>query len=239
MSLKHGRNVKIYMNGVDLSGDINEVSPTSEQDMGDITVAGDIGHTLYPGMANDKLTIQALYNNTEYTLVESMVGDPDGLGMLIAFGNQLGVSAYGANEVMYMSNSMKTVVTDVNRATLNFDIDNYPFEPCLLLSSGAQPVGAASSADGSTVDLLVAAATTGGAAYLQVLALSAGTLTVKVETSATGAFAGEEATSATFAAASSAEAQRVGITGTFGRYTRATWAASAGTATFVLALNKK
>jgi len=162
-----------------------------------------------------------------------------GLGAIISFGNSIGDRAYSAEECMFKSNGVKSVVTDVNRATIALDVDNNPFTPSILLSTGLQSVGVASTGSGASVDFSSDAATTGGAAYLQVTAVGSGTLTVTVQTSSTGAFAGEQATSATFAAASSSEAQRVSISGTFGRYARSTWVSSVSTASFVCALHRK
>lgn len=237
MALFHGRNCGVYMNGVNLSGDLNTITPLSEQELADVSAFGNVGHTFYPGLAKDSLTIEALYNDTEKTAFEGMIQDETGLNMMIALGSILGDPAYCANEVMLKSNFIKSVVTDVNRATINLDVDNYPFAPATMLTAGIQSVGVASTGTGTSIDQ-VSSNATGGAAYLQVFTIVSGTLTVKVQTSSTGAWAGEQATTASFSAASSSEAQRVAITGTIERYVRTSWVDTGSTATFALALNR-
>jgi len=227
------------MNGTNISGDLNEVNPISEQELADVTTFGCVGNTSYPGLANDKVTIQALYNDTEKAIFEGLRQLDPGYAMMIAFGSIIGDPAYATNECMLISNNMKSVVTDVNKATINLDVDNYPFEPCTMLTAGIYMTGVASTGDGTAVNFNSASATTGGAAYLQVLSVTGGTLTVHIETSSTGAFAGEEATTATFAAASSSEAQRVAISNQFYQYARASWVGATSTASFALALNRK
>ena len=236
--ISHGRNAGIFINGSDLSGDLNEVNPTSEQELADVTAFGNVGHTFYPGLSKDKVTIQALYNNTEKAVFEGLTQLPTGYALMIAFGSVLGSPAYATNECMLITNNMKTVVTDVNRATINLDVDNYPFEPCVLLTTGKQTIVA--SGQGSSVNNGSASATTGGAAYLQIFSVSTGgTLTVSVQDSNTGAFAGEQTTTCTFAAASTSGTQRIGITSQIQQYTRAVWVDTTSTCTFALALNRK
>jgi len=236
MSLRHGRNVSIYVNGSDISGDANEINPVSEQELADVTAFGNVGHTLYPGLAKDSGSIQVLYNDTEKAVFEGLRQTDPGYAMMIAFGQSLGDPAYATNEIMLMNNSMKSVVTDVNRATINFDVDNYPFQPGVLLSSGKQTVGVASTGQNASINNGSASATTGGAAYLQVFSVGAGTLTVTVQTSSTGAFGGEQATTATFTAASTSGTQRVAITSQIYQYARAAWVSTVSTASFALAL---
>ena len=235
--IRHGRNVNIWINGVDISGDCNEINPTSEQDLADVTTFGALGHTSYPGLAKDKGVIQALYNDTEKAVFEGLRGTDPGYGMVIAFGKILGDPAYACNEVMLISNVYKSVVTDVNRATINFDVDNYPFEPCTMLTAGKYTLVGASTGDGVAVNFNSASGTTGGAAYLQVFSVAGGTLTTRIETSSTGAFAGEEATTAQFASASTSGTQRVNITSQFYQYARVSWIGPASS--FAIALNRK
>lgn len=239
MALRHGRNARIYLNGVDISGDLNTVSPTSEQDLGDISVFGHIGHSFYPGLAKDVATIDGLYNSTERTVIEAMVQLSTSYAMMIGFGQTRGDPAYAANEVALKSNSIKSVVTDVNRVSVNLEASKYPFEPGVLLTAGIQTVAAASTGQGTQVDHGSASGTTGGAAYLQVFSVvTPGTLTVSLQTSSTGAWAGEQATSATFAAASTNGTERVALSSQLNRYARAAWVNTASTASFALSLTR-
>jgi len=236
--ITHGRNALIFVHGSDISGDLNSVTPMSEQELADVSTFGHVGHTLYPGLAKDTLTIEGLYNDTEKALFEGMVQiTTSTYGAMIAFGNSLGQRAYATAEVKLKTNAIKSVVTDVNRVSVNLEASNYPFEPGRLLSSGKQTIAAASTGQGASVDNEAASGTTGGAAYLQVLSLTGpGTLTISVQQSSTDAWAGEQTTTASFAAASSTETQRVAISSQILRYSRAAWVSTASTGIIGLSL---
>lgn len=239
MTLRHGRNCGLYLNGVDISGDLNEVNPTSEQELADVSVFGNVGHSFYPGLAKDSGTISGVYSSTSQTVINALRQTDPGYDMMITFGSTIGDPAYCCGEVMLMNHSIKSVVTDVNRISFNFDVDNYPFEPCTMLTAGIYTTGVASTGDGTSVNLVSASGTTGGAGYLHVFSVTGGTLTVHIETSSTGAFGGEEATTCTFTAASSSEAQRVAITSQYYQYARVSWVGATSTASFACAINKK
>lgn len=218
MAIRHGRNLAIYVNGVDISGDLNEINPVSEMDMAEVATFGALNHQAYAGLAKDSGTIQAIYNSTEATIFQNLVQASTGYGAMILFqsiapftsSNTTWPTVYCAGEINLKSNSMKSIVTDINRATISFETKNYPFEPGKLIYYGsASTVAPIQDNGGSTLN--------GGAAYLQALAVGT-TLNAKVLTSSTGAFAGEEATSATFATATTTGAQRVAISGTINRY---------------------
>jgi hypothetical protein len=234
--IRHGRNALIFLNGVDISGDLNTVTPSMNMDLADVSVFGNVGHTSYPGLAKDSASIDGLYNSTSASVFNSMTQINPGYGMMIAFGSSSSVPAYSANEVQMRTDSIKSVVTDVNRVTATVDTSNYPFESGLLLSEGKQLVAAASTGTGNTVDFLMASGTTGGAVYLQVFSVVGGTLTVSLQTSSTGAWAGEQATTATFAAASTSGTQRIGLTSQISRYARAAWAGATSTSQFAESL---
>ena len=238
MAIRHGRNAGIYVNGVDISGDLNAVSAESEQELADITTFGHIGHSSYPGLARDSGTIEALYNSTEKTVFEGMIQLTPSYAMMLAFGQALGDPAYATEEIMLKSNSMKSVVTDINKASFSFDVDNYPFEESKLLSTGKQTVAAASTGQGTTLDNGSASGTTGGAGYLQVFSVTGGTLTISIQTSSTGTFGVETATTATFSAASTSGTERKAVSTQIYRYARAAWVATGSTCSFALALKR-
>ena len=217
MGLRHGRNIQIYINGVDLTGSLNEINPTSEQELADVSTFGNVGHCFYPGLAKDSGTITGLYTDVERAVFEGMIQISPSYAMMLAFGSAYGDPAYAINEVMLKSNSIKSVVTDINRISFGFDIDNYPFEECKLLSQGKQTWNISQS--GNTIDNS-SSSLIGGAAYLQIFSVSTGTLTLKIISSSTGIFSGEEVTTASFAAASTSGTQRIVISGTIERYCR-------------------
>lgn len=242
MTLRHGRNCSIFLNGVDISGDLNEINPTSEQELADVTTFGCVGHTFYPGLAKDTGTISGMYSSTSQTVINALRQTDPGYGMMIAFGQSIGDPAYCCNEVMLMNHSIKSVVTDVNRISFNFDVDNYPFEPSYMLTSGKY---AATGFTGTATAFNNGAATLSssrGAGYLQFFGSSTGgSVTVSIQTSSTGAFAGEQSTTCTFAATSdwtTGSTQRVAISTTIHQYARCAWTNTSSTCNIAVALVK-
>ncbi len=227
MAIRHGRNLAIYVNGVDISGDLNEISPVSEQDMAEVATFGSLNHQAYAGLAKDSGTIQAIYNSTSAVVFQNLIQSASGYAMMMPFGSTRGNPIYCTNEINLKNNTMKSVVTDVNRATISFETVNYPFEAGVLLLQKYTDVASftvGDSVDNSTSTLL------GGAGYLQVFNCgSSGNIVVRILTSSTGLFAGEEATTATFVTISTSGTNRVSITGTIERYAKVT--SNLGTAT--------
>lgn len=242
MTLKHGRNCSIFLNGVDISGDLNEVNPTSEQELADVTTFGCVGHTFYPGLAKDTGTISGMYSSTSQTVINALRQTDPGYGMMIAFGQSIGDPAYCCNEVMLMNHSIKSVVTDVNRISFNFDVDNYPFEPGFLLTAGKDNIVGFLGV-GTTVNTgYETLSSSRGAAYFQFFGSSTGgSVTVSIQSSSTGAFAGEQNTTCTFAATSdwkTGSTQRVAISTTIHQYARCAWTDTASGSTIAVALVK-
>ena len=160
--------------------------------------------------------------------------------MMITFGQTVGDPASCLEEVHLKGRSIKSVCTDVNRVSISFDTDNRPFEDCTLLAPKRSEIA---TGTGSTSDDNGSSTLLGGTAYAQVFGVStAGTLTLSIRSSSTGAFAGEQLTTCTFATVSSAGAptgQWVAIAaGTIERYTQAAWTITGSTATFAVALKR-
>ena len=234
--IRHGRNLAIYVNGVDISGDLNEINPVSEMDMAEVDTFGSLNHQAYAGLAKDSGTIQAIYNSTSAVVFQNLIQSASGYGMMIPFAPTTnGSPVYCTNAINLKNNAMKSVVTDVNRATIAFETVNYPFEAGTLIVPKRTNTTASSVVDNSTSTLI------GGAAYLQMFACgSSGTITLSVLSSSTGTFAGEEATTATFATVSSSGTpgtQRIAISGTIQRYAiMASSIVGATTATYAIGL---
>ncbi len=236
MALRAGRNVSIFINGTDLTGDLNSINPTSMQDLPDATVFGNIGHTSFPGLSNDEGTIEGLYNSTGATVFQAMIQLNPSYGMMIPFGTTLGDPVYSVEEAMYKGFNIKSVVTDINRISFSFDTDYHPFEKGVMLTTGKQTVTA--TGQGTQVDNTTST-DLGGAGYLQVFSVSTGTLAVTVQTSSTGAWGAETITTCTFAVVSTGNtsAQRVAFTAGTYRYARAAYVCSS-TSVFALAFTR-
>ncbi len=242
MTLRHGRNCGIYINGVDLSGDVNAVTVQSEQELADVTTFGQIGHTLYPGLAKDSGTIEALYNSTSAAVFNAMLQIHPSYPMMITFGQALGDPAYGVGEAMLNNHSIKSVVSDVNRVSFTFDVDNYPFEKSIMLTTGIQAVISNSTFQYLTaVNAGSASGTTGGAGYLQVMSVVGTPLAVIISHSSTGAYAGEQTNIIAFISASTSGGQRIATSSQIQPYTRIAYSVATGTGgacTFAVALTR-
>ena len=233
MALRAGRNVDIYLNGIDVTGDLNSITPVSEQEIADVSTFGVVGHTGYPGLAKDGASIEGLYNNTESAVFQALSGSITGYACMIPFGTAVGDPAYATNETMLKSRSIKAVCTDVNRISAELDVDNYPFERGYMLTPGIQGV-ATGSGSGTAVDNLSNSGTTGGAVYLQVFDTT-GTFTARLQVSSTGAWAGETVSTA-FTAITGATTQRLAFTSQIYRYARVAYISSGGSTDFAAVL---
>jgi len=235
----HGRNVGIYIKGVDVTGDLNSIQPVTEQELADVTCFGDAGHCYYPGLSKDLVAIEAVYDTTATAVWNDLVQDTaSGFGVMVTYKPTTGADAYCTPDAALKGQAIKSNVTDANRASINLEATKYLFEPCLLLTDGIYTTGIASTGDGTALNCLSASATTGGTAYLQAFSVVGGTLTVHIEDSATGAFGGEETTTCTFAAASSSEAQHIRLTSQIQQYARVSWIGATSTASFAVALHR-
>ena len=230
--IRHGRNLAIYVNGVDISGDLNEINSISEQDMADVATFGAINHQAYPGLAKDSGTIQAIYNSTGATIFEGLIQNATGYGMMICFASTAGSAVYSTNSILLKNNAMKSIVSDVNRATVTFETQNYPFEAGSLLF----PKAATATTNVSILDNLTSTLI-GGVGYVQVFSVgSSGNFTPRIETSSTNEWLGEHHTIAVFSTSATATAKRTAISGTIERYNRCGWNITASTATFAVSL---
>ena len=241
MALAHGRNANIYINGVDLSGELNMITPLSEQELNNVTVFGHLGYTNYPGLSKDRATIEGLYTDTERNVFEGMIQISTGYGAMIfyeATAATTGSLAHACKEVMLANNSIKSVVTDVNRVSVSLTSINNPFEKCVMLTDRIE-TSTSNATVGSTVDMKSASATTGGAGYAQITNVgSTGNATLKIQQSSTGAFAGEQTDLVTFTGASSSETQRIAFTSQAFQYVRYAFTGlTATTCSYAIALH--
>jgi len=239
MAVEHGKTVRVYVNGQDLSGDLNSITPNSMTELAPYATFGVTGYKYIPGLAADEVTFDALFDggstaSTAEAVVEALRGaTTSGHGMMIAFGSTVGTIAYSAGDVKLKSHKVTSVVTDITRFTADFSTEDTPFDEGRLLTTGKQTT--VTSTIGVPLDF-VAAVTTGATAYLHVMQVSTGTFTARILDSADNI---TYTTTGTFAAASSNETQKIAISGAVKRYVAAGWTNSATTSTiFAIAIKR-
>ncbi|KKL26194.1 hypothetical protein LCGC14_2397700, partial [marine sediment metagenome] len=78
MGKMHGRHTRIYLNGYDLSGDINSFEPGYAADTAEVSGFGDDTKKYVVGLADPALRIQGLFNDGSaqiHAVAESLVGN--------------------------------------------------------------------------------------------------------------------------------------------------------------------
>ncbi len=231
MAIVHGKNAKVLLNGVDISGDLNTITPKMSNNLVDYATFGVIGYKHLPGLGEDEVSFEALYNSTSYNIVNTLKGlTSTGYQMIVVLGSTAAVPAFAADQVKVKSQSVKSIVTDINRYSANFVTDNLPFDQCKLLSAGIETV----IANGQGASLDNGASTNAGAnAYLQVTQVSIATFTASIQTSPDNL---TWTTTGTFLAVSTGNTytERINFASTVDRYIRAAYLTTS-MATFALA----
>ena len=148
---KHGRNAAIYMNGVDISGDLNTITPTTEVELANATVFGSVGHRELPGLFKDSITVEGLLDDAALGVTTALVQASPGYSLMILYGQTLGAPAVAVNECMLKNLETPGVVKDINKIKFSLDVDNYPAEPCLVLSGKAQKSNAINGNSASSI----------------------------------------------------------------------------------------
>lgn len=238
---KSGLGANFYIDGVDLSGDVNAVSSlTTAVALLDSTGINKLAHERLPGLSDGDIEITTLFNPSagqEHPTLKTMPAgdrttsyfDSTTLGCDVAclVGKQI---SYAPNRGADGSLTIKTKVT----------ANGFGLEWGTALTAGKRVDTAATT--GSSVDFAAATAF-GFQAYLQVFAFTGTDVTVKLQDSAdNSSFA--DITSGAFSqiTSSTPTAQRIAVggTATVRRYVRATTVTTGGftTVTFAVTLIK-
>ena len=202
MTILHGKNVNLYVNGLDISGDVNEVTPKSEIELADVTTFGSTGHRYYPGLTKDEFSYKGLFNPIAgylYSQLTTLFQTATTYGVMIikAAANPavVGDSVSACEGVMLNKVEAKAVTTDVLRLDASFKVEDHPFENGILAMVKAQK-----SLDWTGTSINNAADSHLGAiGYVQVFEQTGGTgCTLSLIHSTSGAWAGEETELMTF-----------------------------------------
>ena len=216
MSFIHGKDTSLIVNGTNISGYFKSFSISGSADISDTTAIGNQDRTFIAGLKNGTMSAEGMFDGAASTADAQ-------LAALLAVNPSiwlLGVSAGGYNmSAIETEYSVTTPVDDVVSVTVSAQ-SNTSIERATNLHVGAET----STGDGTTDDNGASTAN-GGAAYVHnFFAAGGGTLDLILTHSATGAFAGEETTLATFTQiTATGVAERVAFTGTVERYVRAEW----------------
>ena len=230
MALAHGRLTRVYINGYDLTGFFREQALKRSRELAESTVFNLADKTFLAGQRDASQSLEGLYDpatdGIEDVLHTALTTDPI-IATVLPQGDTIALPAYGVSGLQ-KSLDLNTSKDDVGMLATE-----------IQASGGADRMLAhhifqQENANGQTAAVDGGAATTnGGVGYLHVMNITGITnLAMVIEDSADGSTGW--ATILTFAGTTASRGrQKVEITGTVRRYTRARWTfTGAGSAQF-------
>lgn len=236
MPAAHGRLTRVYLNGYDLTGFYRSQESDLTREVADSTVFGLSDKTYLPGLRDASLSLEGIFDGAvagiEEVLLAALSADPT-IVVICPQGDILGNVAHGfsALETKYAIDSSKDDIV-----TLANELQSASGRDRLLIQHALSSEVA--TGNGTSIDN-GAQTTNGGVAYLHVPDIAGITnLAVTIEDSADNS---SFATILTFAGVTAdRNAQRVAISGTVRRYTRARWVfTGAGSAQFCVGFGRK
>lgn len=237
MSIRHGKDARIYVNGYDFSGDVTAVSGKMANEVVEYAVLDGGQYHYFRGLGKDEIGIDGLLDTTAAVQLDALHAATDGYQMVVVLGSTAGDPALAAAEVKLQDYEKKAVTTDINRISFKGVTNDYPFDHAKSLHPKAQRTD---DGIGTTLDNTSSSAD-GAVGYLQVFEQTGGTgLTVSIRHS-TDNFVADNTQLLAFTAATGRTTERVAVTGTVKRYVRAIWDfAGAGpyTGTFVVVMKR-
>lgn len=228
-----GKGIRIYMNGHDLSSFFNSMTgPTESVDTSETTTFGDEAKTHLPTLTSATMSFDGYFDGAA-NAVDSVVSAALGVG-----GDEV-ISLPGGDAAGNLAYSMVSQITSYeNSGSVDGMVEtslecqsNVGAERTIVLAPLAAIAVTTTSAEHDNL----ASTTAGGAGYLQVSTVTGTTpnLEVTIEDSSTGAFAGEETVIATFTpVVASNKSERIAISGTIERHTRAVLTVTGTTPSF-------
>ena len=217
MAKTTGLNVRLYVEGYDLSGDANAVSGIGyTNELLDVTTLDVSAHKRIVGMVDGEISIDAWFDNAAshqhavWTSNSNKIPTAD-QEVLVPMGGSIGDSAVG------MVTKQGTYA--VTRSTGSAIAANAAFtststgpEFGVMLTAHDDTVG--SAATGTAVENSESSAN-GGAGYIQAFSLASGTAVCKIQHSADNSTYTDLVT---FTSVTGVTAERVAVTGTVNRY---------------------
>lgn len=231
MAFVHGSSTRVLIDGNDLSAYFRSASTPGTRDVAESTSFNDTAKTYITGLTDATISLEGMYDGAASAVDEVMAAAFGGTSIYTVLHgtNTIGTRGHAA-KCINNKYEVKSPISDLSLITAEGQ-STVGFDAVVL----HQPLSAITAAGTSaTVVDNSASSANGGVAYLHATALTGAGPVVKIQDSA------DDVTYAdliTFDAISAANtAQRVTVTGTVDRYTRATWAA--GTATFNAAFGR-
>jgi len=232
----HGRLTRVYLNAYDLTGFYRKTESELTREVAETTVFNQADKTYLPGVRDASISLEGLFDGAvdgiEEVLLAALNADPTIIN-ICPQGDALGNVAYGLStlETKYAIDASKDdIVTLANELQSSSGRDRLLVQHAL----GSEVAnGQSASIDNA------AQSTNGGVGFLQVMDIAGITnLAVIIEDSADNS---SWATILTFAGVTADRGrQRVAITGTVRRYTRARWTfTGTGSAQFWVGFGRK
>lgn len=231
MAFSHGSSAEIYLDGMDASPYLQEVSQEGEIDSAETSCLGTSAKTYVPGLSDASVSMSGFFDGNAVDDTLTFEYKIDSLyrvqtqATYIPGGDALGASCYLFKGIV-TSNSISTSVDDIAGVELEMQGCN-AMARGKVLSPGSTVTA---TGNGAEVDFTTVSTTNGFDAILHVLNVSGTstpTLTVKIQGSATSG--GTFADLGSFTAVTAKGSQFITVPGTIPRYLRATYTVDAGT----------
>lgn len=236
MPATHGRLTRVYINGYDLTGFFRKAGVEVSRDTADATMFNQADKSYVAGQKDASLSLEGMFDGAvdgvEQVLHAALDSDPTTI-VVCPQGDTVGNVAYGMQSLetkFAVDASKDDIVTLADELQSNTGADRLLVQHALSTE--------VASGNGTGIDN-GAQTTNGGVGYLVVPDIAGITnLAAVVQDSADGS---SWATILTFAGVTAdRNAQRVAITGTVRRHTRAIWTfTGAGTAQFFIGFGRK
>ncbi len=217
MTIRHGKNARVYIDGYVVLNDINTIGGVMENNLATYAVLDASGgyHHLQ-GLAKDTVAIKGFLDDTLQTILNALYAASTGYAVMILYGLTVGDPAIAASEVKIQRYLKEARVADINAIAADLVTDNLPFDDAKLLNLTQYT---AQSGGGTTLDNGASSAA-GAIAYLQVTEQTGGTgCTISIRHSSDN-FVGNDSELLAFTAFTGRTTERKIAAGTVKRYTR-------------------
>lgn len=232
-----GSSAKVYGAGYDLTAFLKEAGVSVETAKLDTTVFGQVDRNFIPGLQDASISEAGLYDDTATTGIDAVLAAIDRVAdqVWVHLPNGDTHGAVGRGMVIAeTSYKIESPTDDVNAISFGAQVSGGTER--VVVHHILQAEG--SSANGTSVDNAASSAN-GGVGYLQVTDVSAGTHTVKIQHSADDSTWADLIEFTGLTGSSDHTAERIAVSGTVNRYTRAIVTVSGGTPTFHVAFGRK
>lgn len=180
MAKRHGKDTVVYIDGYDITGDSNQVTPKIAIDTAEITCFGDVSKSYLLGQDAGSLDHQCFFNDTPVTGVHAVLKPRIGTVVQVMTGWGTLQGGYGfAGSATLKSHSPNLPIGGAEAITNSFE-GHGPLDPIKIVAPKGNIVGIGGTLNDGNFSL------NGMNAYLQVFSVLGGTPIVTIETSATG-----------------------------------------------------